>query len=136
MNACQNEAEVSRPEIILSELGYDNSKEAAPGSDLHIEAEIVADGKINTIQVTVHPEGDHKSENSNYNYETPAWEFDSIFTEFKGLKNTSFHKHAEVPESADTGHYHFHLIVTDLEGNQSSVEEEVLISASALVEEE
>ena len=54
------------------------------------------------------------------------WEYDSIYTDgFEGVINTTFHKHIDIPVSADTGVYHFHLIVTDMEGYQITVEEEL-----------
>jgi hypothetical protein len=55
------------------------------------------------------------------------WEFDSTYTEFSGIINPTFHKHIDIPVDADTGHYHFHFIVTDLDGQQTTVEEELEI---------
>lgn len=112
-----------KPVITLTELGYDNTGIGYPGSDLHIEADIVAEGKIDKVTVGIHPEGEH--DGKNLTSALFAWEVDTVYTEFSGLKNTEFHKHLEIPAEADTGHYHFHFIVTDLEGQQSSVEEEL-----------
>jgi hypothetical protein len=85
----------------------------------------VAEGKIDKVTVEIHSEGGHEGKSaSNSLFE---WEADTAYTEFYGLKNTTFHKHLEIPAEADTGHYHFHFIVTDLEGQQSSVEEEIEI---------
>ncbi len=132
LNSCDNEETVSKPEITLIELGYENTKTAMQGMDLHIEAEVIAEGKIKTIQVIVHPEGEHLKKGSMGSFVFDEWEFDSVYTEFSGLKNTTFHKHASVPVTAEIGHYHFDFIVTDMEGNQSSVDDEVeiLISSS------
>ena len=55
------------------------------------------------------------------------WEFDSVYIEFSGLRNTEFHKHIEVPIDAETGDYHFHFSVTDMEGSQTVFEDEVEI---------
>jgi hypothetical protein len=49
LNACKKDEVISKPEIDLTELGYENSKIGYTGSDLHIEAEIVAEGKIETV---------------------------------------------------------------------------------------
>lgn len=122
-NACNKDDEPAKPQITLNELGLDNSGIGYKGSDLHIEADIVAEGKIDKVTVEIHPEGDHDGKSS-ANILT-EWEFDTVYTEFSGLKNTTFHKHIDIPAEADTGHYHFHFIVTDLEGQQTTVEEEL-----------
>ncbi len=115
-----------KPVINLTELGYENSKIAYLGADLHIEAEIVAEGKINKVTIEIHPEGEHKKSASIVLHEG-EWEIDTTYTEFSGLKNTIFHKHLDVSIHADTGHYHFHFIVTDMDGQQTLVEEDLEI---------
>jgi hypothetical protein len=115
-NACKKEeTENAKPAISALELGYNNSHTVVLGSDLHIEAEVVAEGKIQTIQIEIHAEGGDKG----------SWIFDSVYTEFAGLKNTTFHKHVDLPLDTDPGHYHFHFIVTDQEGQQTTLEEVV-----------
>lgn len=113
-----------KPEIDFHELGYENSKKVKAGDELHFDAEIVAKNKIDKIRIEIHPEGDdHKSillvllDN--------AWEFDTTYTEFSGLKNVGFHKHIIVPEHAAAGDYHFHFAVTDQEGNMAIFEDEI-----------
>lgn len=120
-NACNKEP--AKPEITLNELGYNNSKIGYLGSELHIEADIVAEGKIDKVTIEIHPEGGHEGRSGAI--VLFEWEVDTVYTEFFGLKNTEFHKHLEIPAEAYTGHYHFHFIVTDLEGQQASVEEEL-----------
>ena len=115
--SCENE-NVSVPQISNFELGLENSKTAYPGDEVHVEADIIAEGKISTVEVEIHPEGLEG-----------AWEFDSLYTEFSGLKNTTFHKHIDISAVADTGEYHFHFIVTDLEGNQTEHEDDLQILA-------
>lgn len=124
-NACNKDDEPAKPQITLTELGYDNSGIGYLGSDLHIEADIVAEAKIDRVTVEIHTESGHEGKAAaNALFE---WEVDTVYTEFYGLKNTEFHKHLEIPAEADTGHYHFHFIVTDLEGQQTTVEEELEI---------
>jgi len=118
----------SPPEIDFHELGFENSKTAEAGDELHMDAEIVAENKIDRIEVTLHPEGDHKKSAKILLFDG-EWEFDSVYTEFSGLRNTEFHKHIEVPIDAETGDYHFHFSVTDLEGYQTVFEDEVEILA-------
>ena len=123
ITACQD---TPRPAVTLLELGYENSGIAYAGSDLHMELEIVAEGTIETVQVTIHHEGEHAKSASSVQDED-EWEVDTTYTKFSGLKNTTFHEHIDVPVHAEIGDYHFHLIVTDMEGRQSSVEEELEI---------
>jgi hypothetical protein len=124
-HACNKDDEPAKPQITLTELGYENSQIGYKGSDLHIEADIVAEGKIDKVTIEIHPGVDHEDKSSAIIL--TEWEFDTVYTEFSGLKNTTFHKHIDIPAEADTGHYHFHFIVTDLEGQQGSVEEGIEI---------
>lgn len=122
---CSKDETIPAPVINTLELGYQNSHSVAPGNHLHIEADIVADGKIQNIFIEIHPEGGHLKYQTSSLSSIP-WEFDSIYTGvYAGVKNTTFHEHIDVPADADTGHYHFHFIVTDMEGNQTLHEEEL-----------
>jgi hypothetical protein len=111
----ETEPTVAKPQITLSEVGLENSKIGYISSDLHLEADIVAEGKINTVKVEIYPEG------------SGTWEFDTTYTEFSGLKNTIFHKHIDIPLTADTGNYHLHFIVIDMLGNETVAESELKI---------
>jgi len=125
-SSCEKD-ESAKPLVDEFELGYQNSKKATLGNDLHINAEVVAEGRINTIQVEIHSEEEHGGKGTGSLFHDGEWEFDSTYTEFKGLKNTSFHKHVDIPVTAEAGTYHFHFIVTDLEGNQTEIEEDLMI---------
>lgn len=120
------EKDVPKPVINLTELGYENSKTVYAGSDLHIEAEIVAEGKIDKVTIEIHPEGEH-AKGTSATLREGIWEVDTTYTKFSGLKNTTFHEHIDIPVCAEPGHYHFHFTVTDMEGNQTTVEEELEI---------
>ncbi len=125
--SCKKEDEdVPQPTINLTELGYDNNKIGITGSELHIEADIVAEGTIDKVMIEIHPEGEH-GKSITIILDEDEWEVDTMYTEFSGLKNTTFHKHIDIPATADTGHYHFHFAVIDMEGQQSYVEEELEI---------
>ena len=117
---------VSKPSIVLTEVGegdsHGNDHTAFVGGELHVEAEIVAEGKINKVTVKLHPESEHAK-----SVMTEGWEIDTTYTKFSGLKNTTFHEHLDIATSAIPGDYHFDMIVTDYEGNESSVEVEVKI---------
>ena len=124
--SCQKE-ETPKPEIISFELGLDNSKTGFIGSDLHIDSEIEAPGKIDWIKVEIHFEGEHDEKSAFAGADEEGWEFDSVYTEFSGLKNTVFHKDIPIPEHAEEGDYHFHFSVTDMEGIQAYIDEELEI---------
>lgn len=111
-NSCDKEKQtVSKPKITLTEVGHDNSKHAHPGHDLHLEAEIVAEGVIKSINVEIHQEDG-------------SFEIEKSYVEGKyiGVKNVEFHEHIDIPANAPLGEYHLHLTVTDNEGQQSMAE--------------
>ena len=115
-NSCKKDEDtVAKPAITVLEVGLGNSHVAYAGADLHIEADIVAEGKINKITVEIHQE------------EGSADEIVAEYTEFAGLKNTTFHKHVEIPGTTAPGTYHCHIIVTDMEGNSTTAEDEIEI---------
>jgi len=111
----EDEAVIAKPVISLLELGLGNSHVAYIGADLHIEAEIVAEGKISKVIVEIHQE------------EGSSDEIIAEYTEFAGLKNTTLHKHVNIPSTTVAGTYHCHISVTDMEGNQTTVEDEISI---------
>ncbi len=123
------EDEVKMPEILSFELGYDNSRTAYLGSDLHIDADIIAENGIDRIVVEIHYEGDHHHhhKSSVIAHSDHEWEFDHAYTEFQGLKNTTFHKHIDIPLDAKPGEYHFHFKVIDMEGYSAEIEDDLEI---------
>ena len=111
--ACDNDDDddVARPVITLTEVGHDNSKQAHPGHDMHLEADIVAEGIIARIDVELHKEGDGK------------YEIEKSYTDkYTGVRNAEFHEHIDIPADAPLGEYHLHLTVTDKQGNQTSAQ--------------
>jgi hypothetical protein len=123
--SCNKEEDISSPEIMRGELGYDNSGTVTLGDELHMEFEIDADGKVEMISVEIHHEGEHKSLSTVM--DEMEWEFDSVYTDSKyvGARNIEFHEHIDIPMEAEAGEYHFHLMVRDMEGNTSSYEDEL-----------
>jgi hypothetical protein len=133
MAACKkDDASPAKPVIEIHELGqgdtHGNDHTAIIGSDIHIDVDVVAEGKISTIQVIIHPEGEHHDKGL-LDDGHEEWEVDTTYTKFEGLKNTEFHEHIDVDIHAEPGDYHFDFIVTDMEGNQSSAEAELVIQA-------
>jgi hypothetical protein len=131
LSSCNKDKEISKPEIKSFELGNDNSNSAYPGSDLHIEADIVAEGKINRIEIKIHHEGEHGKKFASYILSEGEWEVDSTYVKFSGLKNTIFHEDLDIPADAETGDYHFHFAVIDMEGNKAEVERELEIKLTS-----
>lgn len=116
MAACSKDDDepTPKPTITMHELGSDNSKIAYTGSDLHVDAEIVAPGNIASIMLEIHGDGN--------------WELDTTYTTgFAGLKNVEFHEHVDIPAEAPVGRYHFHLVVTDQRGQQTTYEDDLEI---------
>lgn len=123
ISSCKKD-EIKAPEFLKFELGYDNSGVAVVGSDLHMDAEIFAEGKVANVRVTIHHEGEH-GEKTILDEE---WEIDSTYTlNYAGAKNIDFHEHIEVDIHAEPGDYHFHISVTDMEGNRTEREAELLL---------
>lgn len=118
LTACSDD-DIKVPHIEITELGYENSGIAYAGHDLHIDAEIVAEGKIENVRLTIHAADEHLKDSHVHE----EWHVDSTYTTgFTGVKNSDFHEHIDVPEYAEEGEYHLHLYVIDLEGNKSSEE--------------
>jgi len=125
LSACGEDStgsSTAKPTISDLEVGLVNSKVTYIGSDLHMDAEIVAEGTIDVIKVELHPE------------DGSGVDIEAEFDEYSGLKNTTFHKHIDIPATATAGDYHFHLIVIDQEGNSTEAEAE--LSIQELVDEE
>lgn len=123
--ACES---VDKPVINLLEVGYENTHTATIGQNLHLEAEMIADGKIDKIQLRIHPEG----EEHEHETEHEGWEVDTLYTgAYADVRNTLFHEHIAIPAGAEAGHYHLHIILTDKEGYQATAEAEIELVAPA-----
>ena len=119
LTSCEkDETPATKPAINGLELGTGNNHIAYIGSDMHVEAEIIAEGKINTVAVEIHRE------------DGAGDEIEAEYTDYAGLKNASFHKHIDIPAETAAGEYHFHLTVTDMEGQTTTVEEDISIEVS------
>ena len=109
----------SAPTVTLTEVGHENSGKAEQGDDLHLEADIVAEGLIKCILVEIHREnGAYEIVNS---YATGK---------YIGVRNTEFHEHIDIPADAPLGGYHLHLTVTDNKGQTATAEASVEVIAN------
>lgn len=102
------------PVITGVEVGSQNSKIGYAGSDLHLEAQILAEGTIAKVEVSIHKESGQ------------GWEFKKDFSEgLAGTKNGEVHTHIDIPADAALGEYHVHISVTDQQGKTTSAESEL-----------
>lgn len=119
--ACNDDDDsTAKPVITHTEVGHENNKTATAGDDMHLEADIVAEGLIARIDIEIHLE------------EGGDYEIELSYTDGKyiGVRNTEFHEHIDIPADAPTGEYHLHFTVTDKAGQQTTVESDVNIVAS------
>ena len=105
----------AKPTITLTEVGLNNSRHVHPGHDLHLEAQVLAEALIKRIDIEIHQEGGDK------------FKIEKSYTDGKyvGVRNTEFHEHIDIPETAPLGEYHLHFTVTDNEGQQTTVESHI-----------
>ncbi len=116
--ACNDDDDdVAKPVITLTEVGHDNCLKAHPGYDMHLEADIVAEGLIAAIYVEIHQE------------DGGSYEIESSYTDgsYIGVRNTEFHEHIDIPADAPLGAYHLHFTVTDQQGQQTTAESELTL---------
>lgn len=112
---------ISAPEIASFEFGEGSTHATEPvayrGSDLHMEANILAEANVASITVTIHAHelqiGEGETE----------WDFSQTFTDPKyQVKNPTFHEHIDIPATVPVGEYHVILSVTDEMGHTSEKE--------------
>ena len=109
--------DIAAPKIILTEVGEDNCKTAECGKELHLEANIVTECLIKSINIEIHQKTDG------------GREIEQSYTSGKyiGIKNTVFHEHIDIPADMPTGEYHLHFTVADKENRTATKEEQILI---------
>ncbi len=126
--SCSDDDDFPAPVISDMEIGLDNSKVGYRGHDLHIDAKIVAEGRIDRIVLEIHYEGEHGHKSGQH--DDHEWEFEHTWTEFSGLKNATFHKDIDIPSDAELGDYHFHFKVIDMQGKVTDFETEFEVKES------
>jgi hypothetical protein len=111
--------------ISITSLGYNNTHIGYLGGTLGVNAGILAEKKIENIDVEI------RKENGNLKYgdENDAfifvWSFDSVFTDkYSGETEATFIEDIVIPMDADTGAYIFTIKVTDQKGNKTSAQDD------------
>lgn len=111
----------AKPTVTLKEVGKDNSKQALIGKDMHLEADIVAEGTVKKIVVEIHQEkgGTGKLEKT------------CTDGKYIGVKNCEFHEHIHIPATFAAGEYHLHFTVIDAKGQSATVGAEFSVKTPA-----
>lgn len=110
----KDQMEVDAPFIQGLEIGHDNNKTAYPGTDIHIEAELIATGKLSNVKLEILPRSGN------------GWRFEKEYKDgLTGMNNATFHQHIDVPANAALGHYQVIFIVTDQQGVSTRQEAEL-----------
>lgn len=113
------EQELLKPTAENIEIGTANSKRALRGRDFHFNADVLAVTKIKEVKVRI-------AQKPSENY-TASWKLELSWPEFAGVKNTNVHKHFTMPVDAPEGKYDFYFIVTDENGTQLELKEDITI---------
>jgi hypothetical protein len=111
--------EATKPTVEHIEIGYNNNKIGIQGKDFHLDADIIAGDKIESIQVKI-------LQKSTETYTQP-WAFELTWNQYKGTKNTNVHKHFDIPKEAPEGKYDFIFLVTDENGSKLEIKEDFRI---------
>ncbi|MCV9927870.1 DUF4625 domain-containing protein [Flavobacterium sp. LS1R49] len=120
--ACNNDdekPEVLKPTAKNIEIGSGNNKQGQIGRDFHFNADVTAGGKIADVQLKILPKKGEK-------YATD-WKLELIWNEYIGAKNTTVHKHFNIPNDAPEGKYDFYFIVLDTNGSKLEIKEDLTI---------
>ncbi len=117
---------VAAPVISNFEYGEGSSHSedqvAYKGSDVHLEAEIIAEASVSSISLAIHA---HDLEIGEGEVE---WDFEQTYTNAEYLViNPTFHEHVDIPSNIPTGEYHVVLTVTDGLGNSTEAEGHIQI---------
>jgi hypothetical protein len=111
--------EATKPTVEQIEIGYNNNKMGVQGKDFHLDADIIAGDKIESVQVKI-------SQKNTETYTQP-WTFKLTWSQYKGVKNTNVHKHFDIPKEAPEGKYDFIFLVTDQNGSTLEIKEDFRI---------
>lgn len=126
--ACDNdndspaEPEKAKPTIDKIELGLGNNEIGTIGEDFHFNAEVVAGDKIESVQIKI-------AQISTETY-AKVWSHEINWPQYAGAKNTTIHKHFDIPADAPEGKYDFIIIIKDQNGTTLEVKKTLNIYAA------
>ncbi|UOR06777.1 DUF4625 domain-containing protein [Hymenobacter aerilatus] len=113
LSACNDDNEptpAAQPTISNVEIGLGNNEMGTIGGDFHLNADIVAGDKIDLVTVKI-------QQRAGETY-AKTWQHEIVWEQYKGAKNTTVHKHFDIPADAAEGKYDFLIIVTDENGTK------------------
>ncbi len=117
--SCSNEdidPVLRMPTVKNIEIGYGNQKTAVIGEDFHFNADVIAGERIEDILLRI-----QQREEEDY---SEPWEFELVWGQYAGLKNTNIHEHFVLPENAPPGKYDFVFTVSDTNGEVLVIRED------------
>lgn len=114
-SSCSEDSEpvLPIPSIENVEVGLNNNEIGVIGRDFHLNADVIAGEKIDLVRVSILPL-------SGEQYASP-WQFELVWEQYKGTKNSNIHKHFTIPETAVEGKYQFIILITDENGTELEV---------------
>lgn len=132
--SCQDDEDPTLEAPIISEFhfgdggSHSTDGNAYRGTDLHLEAVIMAQANVSSITLTIHGHdltvGEGETE----------WDYSETFTDSKYMvRNPVFHEHLDIPATAPQGEYHVVLEVTDQTGQTAEIEGHLHILAPVSV---
>ncbi len=107
------------PTIDEIEIGSNNNETGIIGRDFHFNAKVLAGDKIDLVQIRIQPRAGET-------YARP-WSYTVEWTEYKGAKNATIHKHFDIPTTTAEGTYDFQIIVKDENGTILEVKKTIRI---------
>ncbi|WP_129714035.1 DUF4625 domain-containing protein [Pedobacter sp. SYP-B3415] len=121
LGACKKQpgTDAAKPEVTGLEIGSGNERKAYIGKDFHFEAQVTAAVRIAATGISI-------AQKSGVQYSAP-WKMDLDWAEFRGVKNTTIHKHFSIPTTAPAGRYDFTFFVRDENGTETRMTEELSI---------
>lgn len=118
--SCKKEDPVLTPPTIAHvEVGLENSGVGIVGHDFHIEMDVVAGERIETIEIKI-------AQRTDETYAS-VWNYALIWEQYRGARNTNVHKHFTIPDDAPEGKYDFIIIVNDQNGTSFEAKRELNI---------
>jgi hypothetical protein len=123
LGACKKDQSVegdkTLPKTDNIEVGTANNETGVIGRDFHFNAEIIAGYRIDVVQIKITPR-------AGATYSRP-WDYTVEWSEYKGAKNATIHKHFDIPTTAAEGIYDFLIIVKDENGSVLEVKKTIRI---------
>lgn len=111
--------ELATATITNLEVGLSNNEIGVIGKDFHFNADILAATKIETVQIKILPR-------SGETY-SKKWSYEITWDSYKDAKNTTVHKHFDIPTDAAEGKYDFLIIVNDQNGTTLEIKKNLTI---------